>query len=152
MNTRRQFHFRLLDQPQLNKQEARKISKKFTLFNIELSNLLSLSTLSFVTKLRKDKMKKCLIYEFTRYYRASWILYSSVYIFPLKIEHKCTFFSSSFENPQGRPQLKKSPKFQLLAEIFQIPSPPSLKKGPTDENVGISYLIVIIKFSFFSKF
>ena len=26
---------------------------------------------------------------------------------------------------------------------------PSLKKGPTDENVGISYLIVIIKFGFF---
>ena len=43
---------------------------------------------------------------------------------------------------------KKSPKFQLLAEIFLTPPPPSSKKGPTDENVGISYLVVIIKFGF----
>ena len=33
--------------------------------------------------------------------------------------------------------------------IEKIPLPPSSKKGPTDENVGISYLIVIIKFGFF---
>ena len=52
-------------------------------------------------------------------------------------------------NHKGPPQLKKSLKFQLLAEIFWTPSPPSSKKGPTDENVGISYLIVIIKFGFF---
>ena len=32
---------------------------------------------------------------------------------------------------------------------FLDPLPPSSKKGPTDENVGISYLIVIIKFGFF---
>ena len=39
---------------------------------------------------------------------------------------------------KGPPQLKK----------ITTPSPPSSKKGPTDENVGISYLIVIIKFGF----
>ena len=51
---------------------------------------------------------------------------------------------------KGRPQLKKSLKFQLqLDKIFQ--TPPLFEKGLTDKNVGISYLIVIIKF-FFSKF
>ena len=54
---------------------------------------------------------------------------------------------STSQLDKGPPQLKKSLKFQLLAEIFW--TPPSSKKGPTDENVGISYLIVIIKFGFF---
>ena len=46
---------------------------------------------------------------------------------------------------------KKSLKFQLLVEIFWTPSPPSSKKGPTNENVGISYLIVN-KVCFFQNF
>ena len=50
---------------------------------------------------------------------------------------------------KGPPQLKKSLKFQLLVEIFVDSLPPSLKKGSTNKNVGISYLIVIIKFVFF---
>ena len=46
----------------------------------------------------------------------------------------------------GVTSIEKIPnvKFQLLAEIFKT----SLKKGPTDENIGILYLIVIIKFGF----
>ena len=32
------------------------------------------------------------------------------------------------------------------------PFPPYSKKGPIDENVGISYLIVIVKFGFFQIF
>ena len=50
----------------------------------------------------------------------------------------------------GRPQLKKSKKNSASGRNFLDPLPPlSSKKGPTDENVGISYLIVIIKFGFF---
>ena len=51
---------------------------------------------------------------------------------------------------QGRPQLKKSQKFRASCRNFLDPLLPSSKKGPTDENVGISYLKVIIKFGFFS--
>ena len=40
-------------------------------------------------------------------------------------------------------------KISASGRNFLDPLPPSSKKGPTDENVGISYLIVIIKFSFF---
>ena len=40
----------------------------------------------------------------------------------------------------------------IRGQNFLDSSPPYSKKGPTDENVGISYLIVIVKFVFFSKF
>ena len=43
---------------------------------------------------------------------------------------------------KGSHQLTKSLKFQQLAEIFWTPS------SPDYENVGIMYLIVIIKFGF----
>ena len=43
---------------------------------------------------------------------------------------------------------KNSKNFSFWPEFFR-PPPPSLKKGPTNENIGISYLIVIIKFDFF---
>ena len=68
-----------------------------------------------------------------------------------KAEARLNKGRNSVKVHQGRPQMKKSQKFQLLAEIFQTPSP-LFKKGPTDENVGISYLIVIIKFGFFRNF
>ena len=50
---------------------------------------------------------------------------------------------------KGRPQSKKSQKVSASGRNFLDPLPPSLKMGPTDEFVGISYLIVIIKLSFF---
>ena len=53
------------------------------------------------------------------------------------------------ENYKGPPQLKKIPKISASGRNFLDPLPPSSKKGPTDKNVGISYLIVIIKFGFF---
>ena len=43
--------------------------------------------------------------------------------------------------------IEKIPKISASGRNFLDPLPPSLKKGPTDKNVGISYLI--IKFSFF---
>ena len=49
---------------------------------------------------------------------------------------------------KGRPQLKNHKNFSFWPK-FSIPLPPLFEKGPTDENVGISYLIVIIKFGFF---
>ena len=51
----------------------------------------------------------------------------------------------------GATSIEKIPKISASGRNFldPLPSPPSSKKGPTDENVGISYLIVIIKFSFF---
>ena len=45
--------------------------------------------------------------------------------------------------------IEKIPKISATGQNFLNPLPPSSKKGPTDENVGISYLIVIIKFGFF---
>ena len=49
----------------------------------------------------------------------------------------------------GATSIEKIPKISASGRNFLDPLPPSSKKGPTDENVGISYLIVIIKFSFF---
>ena len=43
----------------------------------------------------------------------------------------------------------KNPKNFIFCPKFSRPPPPPSKKGPTDENVGISYLIVILKFGFF---
>ena len=80
------------------------------------------------------------------------------------LEKKCIF---PFENPKtlrkiskklaiprkmmalGATSIEKIPKISASGRNFLDPSPPSSKKGPTDENVGISYLIVIIKFGFF---
>ena len=50
---------------------------------------------------------------------------------------------------QGATSIEKIPKISASGRNFLDPLPPSSKKGPTDENVGISYLIVIIKFGFF---
>ena len=47
--------------------------------------------------------------------------------------------------------MKKFPKISASGRNFLDPLPSS-KKGPTDENDGISYLIVIIKFVFFQNF
>ena len=44
--------------------------------------------------------------------------------------------------------VEKIPNISASGRNFLDPLPPSSKKGPTDENVGISYLIVIIKFGF----
>ena len=49
----------------------------------------------------------------------------------------------------GETSIEKIPKISASGRNFLDPLPPSLKKGPTDENVSISYLIVIIKFGFF---
>ena len=49
----------------------------------------------------------------------------------------------------GATSIEKIPKISASGQNFLDPLPPSSKKGPTDENVGISYLIVIIKFGFF---
>ena len=45
--------------------------------------------------------------------------------------------------------IEESLKISASGRNFLHPSPPYSKKGPTDKNVGILYLIVIIKFSFF---
>ena len=49
----------------------------------------------------------------------------------------------------GATSIEKTPKISASGRNFLDPLPPSSKKGPTDENVDISYLIVIIKFGFF---
>ena len=49
----------------------------------------------------------------------------------------------------GATSIEKIPKISASGRNFLDPLPPSSKKGPTDKNVGISYLIVIIKFVFF---
>ena len=49
----------------------------------------------------------------------------------------------------GATSIEKSLKSSASGRTFLDPSPPYSKKGPTDENVGISYLIVIVKFGFF---
>ena len=41
---------------------------------------------------------------------------------------------------------------KISASGRKLLDPPSSKKGPTNENVGISYLIVILKFGFFRYF
>ena len=51
--------------------------------------------------------------------------------------------------PLGATSIEKITKISASGRNFLDPLPPSSKKGPTDENVGISYLIVIIKFGFF---
>ena len=51
----------------------------------------------------------------------------------------------------GATSIEKIPKISASGRNFLDPLPSS-KKGPTDENDGISYLIVIIKFFFSSKF
>ena len=48
----------------------------------------------------------------------------------------------------GATSIEKSLKSSASGRNFLDPSPPYSKKGPTDENVGISYLKVIIKFGF----
>ena len=53
------------------------------------------------------------------------------------------------ESTLGATSIEKIPKISASGRNFLDPLPPSSKKGPTDENVGISYLIVIIKFGFF---
>ena len=50
----------------------------------------------------------------------------------------------------GATSIEKIPKISASGQNFQDPlPPPSSKKGPTDENVSILYLIVNIKFVFF---
>ena len=44
---------------------------------------------------------------------------------------------------------KNHKNFSFWPKFSRPPPPPLFEKGPTDENVGISYLIVIIKFGFF---
>ena len=80
----------------------------------------------------------------TRYGKTIWHFSHTQLNFPGLEEHKKPDALS-----KGRPQLKKSQKFQLLAKILLDPLPPSSKKSPTDKNVGISYLVVIIKLVFF---
>ena len=48
----------------------------------------------------------------------------------------------------GATSIEKIPKISASGRNFLDPLPPSSKKGPTNENVGILYLIVIIKFGF----
>ena len=50
----------------------------------------------------------------------------------------------------GATSIEKIPKISASGRNFLDPlPPPSSKKGLTDKNVGILYLIVIIKFGFF---
>ena len=49
----------------------------------------------------------------------------------------------------GATSIEKIHKSSASGRNFLDPLPPSSKKGSTDENVGISYLIVIVKFGFF---
>ena len=49
----------------------------------------------------------------------------------------------------GATSIEKIPKISASGRDFLDPLPPSSKRGPTDENIGISYLIVILKFGFF---
>ena len=49
----------------------------------------------------------------------------------------------------GATSIEKIPKISASGRNYFDPLPHSLKKGSTDENVGISYLIVIVKFVFF---
>ena len=52
----------------------------------------------------------------------------------------------------GATSIEKITKISVSGRNFLDPLPPLFEKGPTDENVGISYLIVIIKFGFFEIF
>ena len=52
----------------------------------------------------------------------------------------------------GATSIEKITKISAFGRNCLDPSPPLFEKGPTDENVGISYLIVIIKFVFFEIF
>ena len=56
---------------------------------------------------------------------------------------------SKANDPLGAISIEKIPKISASGRNFLVSLPPSSKKGPTDENAGISYLIVIIKFGFF---
>ena len=49
----------------------------------------------------------------------------------------------------GATSIEKSLKISASGRNFLHPSPPYSKKGHTDKNVGILYLIVIVKFGFF---
>ena len=49
----------------------------------------------------------------------------------------------------GATSIEKSLKSSASGRNFLDPSPPYSKKARTDENVGILYLIVIVKFVFF---
>ena len=52
----------------------------------------------------------------------------------------------------GVTSIEKIPKISASGRNFLDPlPPPSSKKGPTDKNVGILYLIVIKKFGFFQS-
>ena len=53
-----------------------------------------------------------------------------------------------FDSVRGDLNWKNLKNFRFWPK-FSRALPPSSKKGPTDENIGISYLIVIIKFVFF---
>ena len=53
-------------------------------------------------------------------------------------------------NNYGTTSIEKFPNISASDQNFLDPLPP-LQKGPDQQNVGISYLKVIIKF-FFSKF
>ena len=46
----------------------------------------------------------------------------------------------------GATSIEKIPKISASGRNFPDLLPLYSKKGPTDENIGISYLIVIIKF------
>ena len=49
---------------------------------------------------------------------------------------------------RGHLNWKKPKKFSFWPK-FSRPFPPYSKKAPTNENIGILYLIVIVKFGFF---
>ena len=49
----------------------------------------------------------------------------------------------------GATSIENITKISASGRNFLDPLPPLFEKGPTDENVVISYLIVIIKFGFF---
>ena len=66
---------------------------------------------------------------------------------------KLYIIRSETENKEkGATSIEKITKISASGRNFLDPSPPLFEKGPTDGNVGISYLIVIIKFGFFEIF
>ena len=57
--------------------------------------------------------------------------------------------SKNFYEVRGDLNRKYTKNFSFWPKFSRPPPPPLFEKSPTDENVGISYLIVIIKFGFF---
>ena len=71
---------------------------------------------------------------------------------PVKIKASSLIFNASWDIILGATSIEKITKISASGRNFLDPLPPLFEKGPTDENVGISYLIVIIKFGFFEIF